>query len=167
MQMKPCLKFSANQEEKRVPTAICGSTEQGGKISQLFFMSTHRDVPAIMRRRSSRFSGYLHTDGYAGYHKLAERKEPAEKGITLVGCWAHARRKYDEALKALGAKESPAAVTIHTGLEYCNKLFKIEEEIKVLSPEERIKLPPRESKASFGGIFRMGGKDGTNCIAQE
>jgi transposase len=30
------------------------------------------------------FAGYLHVDGYAGYHKVA--------GVTLVGCWAHARR---------------------------------------------------------------------------
>jgi transposase len=30
------------------------------------------------------FKGYLHVDGYPGYHKVA--------GVTLVGCWAHARR---------------------------------------------------------------------------
>lgn len=30
------------------------------------------------------FHGYLHTDGYAGYHNLPEE-------ITVVGCWAHAR----------------------------------------------------------------------------
>ena len=35
------------------------------------------------------FRGYLHTDGYSGYHKLPEE-------ITVVGCWAHARRKFDE-----------------------------------------------------------------------
>jgi transposase len=28
------------------------------------------------------FSGYLHTDGYAGYHNLPEK-------IIVVGCWAH------------------------------------------------------------------------------
>ena len=28
------------------------------------------------------FKGYLHTDGYAGYHDLG-------KDITVVGCWAH------------------------------------------------------------------------------
>ncbi len=40
------------------------------------------------------FSGYLHTDGYAGYHNLPEN-------ITVVGCWAHLRRKFDEAMKSL------------------------------------------------------------------
>ena len=43
----------------------------------------------------SGFEGYLHTDGYSAYGKLAD--------ITLVGCWAHARRKFIEALKALPA----------------------------------------------------------------
>ena len=38
------------------------------------------------------FTGYLHTDGYSGYHNLSEN-------ITRVGCWAHARRKFDEAVK--------------------------------------------------------------------
>ncbi|SFE97174.1 Transposase [Paenibacillus algorifonticola] len=55
----------------------------------------------------SGFKGYLHVDGYAGYHKVP--------GVTLVGCWAHARRKYDEALKAAppatrGNKDSVALV---------------------------------------------------------
>ena len=40
------------------------------------------------------YKGYLHTDGYAGYHDLGE-------DITVVGCWAHARRKFDEAVKSL------------------------------------------------------------------
>ena len=35
------------------------------------------------------FSGWLHADGYQGYHKLSEN-------IRVVGCWAHARRKFDE-----------------------------------------------------------------------
>ncbi|MDD3350290.1 MAG: IS66 family transposase, partial [Eubacteriales bacterium] len=40
------------------------------------------------------FSGYLHTDGYEGYHKLPER-------IIVVGCLAHLRRKFFDAMKSL------------------------------------------------------------------
>ena len=40
------------------------------------------------------FSGWLHADGYQGYHKLPEK-------IRVVGCWAHVRRKFDEALQTL------------------------------------------------------------------
>ena len=90
------------------------------------------------------FNGYLHTDGYAGYHKLSEKDN--QQKITLVGCWAHARRKYDEALKALGTKESPAALTIREGLNYCNQLFKIEEQIRDLSSEDRMKHRLEKSK---------------------
>lgn len=44
--------------------------------------------------------------------------------ITVVGCWAHARRKFDEAVKSLPkgkAKNSSAA----QGLAYCTLLFEI------------------------------------------
>lgn len=78
----------------------------------------------------SGFNGYLHVDGYAGYHKVA--------GVTLVGCWAHARRKYDEALKAAppATRDNKDSVASQ-GLAYCNALFTIERELKDASPEER------------------------------
>lgn len=78
------------------------------------------------------FKGYLHTDGYAAYHPLAS--------ITVVGCWAHARRKFTDALKSLPS-EATAPSSAHTlteeGLAYCNRLFAIEQGLKDLSPEER------------------------------
>ena len=40
------------------------------------------------------FTGWLHADGYQGYHRLPEQ-------IRVVGCFAHARRKFDEALQVL------------------------------------------------------------------
>lgn len=84
------------------------------------------------------FHGYLHTDGYAGYHNLPEE-------ITVVGCWAHARRKFDEAMKSLPkgkAKGSSAA----QGLAYCELLFKVEESLAELSPEERYKQRLEQAK---------------------
>ena len=36
------------------------------------------------------FTGYLVTDGYAGYNQAAS--------VTHCGCWAHARRKWREAM---------------------------------------------------------------------
>jgi len=44
------------------------------------------------------FNGWLHADGYQGYHKLPEN-------IRVVGCWAHARRKFDEAFAELTPEE--------------------------------------------------------------
>ena len=75
------------------------------------------------------FKGYLHVDGYAGYNEIPD--------VTLVGCWAHARRKFDEALKALPANKQTAPVAAKEGLEYCNHLFSIERKFKDASPEER------------------------------
>lgn len=74
------------------------------------------------------FKGYVHSDGYAGYNKL--------NGIIRCGCWAHLRRKFDEAIP--GRKDKGASITsAEIGRDYCNKLFKIEEGLADLSPEER------------------------------
>lgn len=84
------------------------------------------------------FSGYLHTDGYQAYHNLPEE-------ITVVGCWAHARRKFDEAMKSLPkgkAKGSSAA----QGLAYCDLLFKLEEGWADLTPEERYNERLKQAK---------------------
>ena len=75
------------------------------------------------------FRGYLHTDGYAGYHNLSDE-------ITVVGCWAHARRKFDEAVKSL-PKGKAKGGSATQGLAYCNKLFELEDTFSDLSPEER------------------------------
>ncbi|MEW5910825.1 MAG: IS66 family transposase, partial [Thermodesulfobacteriota bacterium] len=46
------------------------------------------------------YRGYVQTDGYTGYDALG-RKD----GITLVGCWAHARRKFVEVINARSGKK--------------------------------------------------------------
>ncbi|MCL6634088.1 MAG: IS66 family transposase [Alicyclobacillus herbarius] len=75
------------------------------------------------------FQGYLHVDGYAGYHDIPD--------VRLVGCWAHARRKFDEALKSLPVQERKKPVAARVGLEYCNRLFALERKWKDATPEER------------------------------
>ena len=89
----------------------------------------------------SGFNGYLHVDAYAGYRALEGQ------GVTLVECWAHVRRKFDEALKVLDKKERQNA-TANIGLDYCNRLFKLERDYEAvnLTPEERIKRREAESK---------------------
>lgn len=77
----------------------------------------------------SGFKGYLHTDGYSGYGKLT--------GVTLVGCWAHARRKFTEALQALPPTQKGKPVAASVGLDYCNKLFAVERQLKDRSTQER------------------------------
>ena len=75
------------------------------------------------------FSGWLHADGYQGYHKLPEK-------IRVVGCWAHVRRKFDEALQTL-PKEKRQGSLAAVGECYCTKLFQLEETLSELTAEER------------------------------
>jgi hypothetical protein len=73
----------------------------------------------------------------------------------VVGCFAHARRKFDEALKSAPA-EAKGAVAARIGLEYCNKLFSLERnyEKQSLSPDERYKRRLEESKPISDEFFK-------------
>jgi transposase len=84
------------------------------------------------------FSGYLQVDGYSGYHKVAD--------ATLVGCWAHARRKFDEALQALPDGKRTKTVAAREGLDFCNRLYAVERELKEVSPKERHKVRMEQSR---------------------
>lgn len=72
---------------------------------------------------------YIHADGYDGYHKLP-------KDFIVVGCWAHARRKFDEALKGL-TKEQQKSSAAETGMWYCNVLFRLERKYAEYTSEKR------------------------------
>ncbi len=84
------------------------------------------------RRFLDGFQGFLHVDGYAGYNGISN--------ITLVGCWAHARRKYTDALTALPESAKTSRVKAKEGLAFCNKLFEIERNIKNLDYDSRYKV---------------------------
>ncbi len=74
------------------------------------------------------FHGYHHCDGFSGYNRLTE--------VTRIACLAHIRRKFVESLpknKLSSEKRSLA----EQGVIYCNKLFKLEEEMKEFTPKER------------------------------
>jgi hypothetical protein len=90
------------------------------------------------------FKGYLQVDGYAGYHKVQD--------VTLVGCWAHAWRKFDEALKALPAK-SVKPVATEEGLKFYNQLFAIEKKLKDSTPENRFDERLKQSKPLLDGFL--------------
>lgn len=84
------------------------------------------------------FKGFLQTDGFPGYNDVTN--------VTLVGCFAHARRGFTDALKALPDKASSASTVAMEGVEYCNKLFSIERTLMDLSPEERYRERLAQSK---------------------
>jgi transposase len=82
------------------------------------------------------FQGVLQTDGYSGYHCVT-----SQEGITAMGCWAHARRKFHDVYK-LAKQEGVAS----KALEMIGKLYTIEAEIKEES--NGIKLKTRQEKST-------------------
>lgn len=73
------------------------------------------------------FKGYLQTDGYAAYHKV---------NAELIGCWAHARRKFVEAQTAQGKTK---AGKVNVAISFIQKLYAIERTIATLSVDEKLK----------------------------
>jgi len=93
----------------------------------------------VAKRLLEGFSGYLQTDGYAGYHAAV-----AVHGLTPVGCMAHARRKFMEAVKAQGRHKKRGKA--HRGLTWIQKLYRIEKQARQLSPEDRHQLRQQQAK---------------------
>ena len=93
------------------------------------------------------YKGYLHTDGYAGYHDLGA-------DITVVGCWAHALRKFDEAVKSL-PKGKAKGSSASQGLAYCNLLFAIEQGLaeKNATEEDRYKERLEQAKPVLDALL--------------
>ncbi len=94
----------------------------------------------VARRLLKGFQGYLHADGYSGYDGFEH-----VEGVVLVGCFAHARRKFDEAMRGQGKPKkgrpkSDKKRIADQGLAKINALFKIERRYRGVSPEERYRL---------------------------
>ena len=88
------------------------------------------------------YRGYVQTDGYQGYNVL----ESDEEGVTLVGCLAHVRRKFDEVVKGNRKAGNQKKLAAETALAYIQQLYAIEKEAKDLLPEERYQLRQEKSK---------------------
>ena len=95
----------------------------------------------VPKRLFEGYQGVLQTDGYEGYGAIGR-----EPGIIHVGCWAHARRKFTDALKVggknrkKGAKRSKKQSKAEAGLRFIQKLYAIEREVKDVLPEERVRV---------------------------
>ena len=72
------------------------------------------------------YTGVAVSDGYSGYNILSN--------ATRAGCWAHARRKWVEAMPDGATQENALAAK---GLEYCSRLFEVEQKLEGLPDAER------------------------------
>lgn len=77
-------------------------------------------------------SGYVQSDGYAVYDGVAVRLN-----LTHAGCFAHARRRFFEAIQALPKSAQRRETAAHEIVRRIDALYAIERQIKALSPEAR------------------------------
>lgn len=82
----------------------------------------------------SRYAGFVQADAYAGYDHLFAHSDR----IVEVGCWAHARRKWDEALDTARLPCTDVLLRIRA-------LYKVEAAIRGEKPELRLEVRQGES----------------------
>lgn len=90
------------------------------------------------------FRGYLQADAYSGYDEIYK---DAERGITEVACWAHARRKFFEA-------QTSDLMRSTVVLAYVHLLYEVEQEARdqSLKAEERRALRQAKSKPILADV---------------
>ena len=88
------------------------------------------------------FKGYVQTDGYQGYDFL-----DCSPRIRHIGCWAHARRKFMDVIKAQG-KNRKKSGSADVALGYIRRLYDIERDAakRELSSEDVYQVRQERSK---------------------
>ena len=88
------------------------------------------------------YRGYVHADAYSGYDELFQKD-----GIIEVGCWAHARRKFDEA-----SSSRPKEAT-----DILSRIARLYHEVETpgqnLSAEKRCLLRQETAKPILDNLF--------------
>ena len=123
--------------------ALRGGPQEHPLIYYEYDPSRSGEVPKRLLRG---FEGFLQTDGYEGYAAIGR-----EPGIVHVGCWAHARRKFDEALRGQkskskkGSKKTTKESMARQAMGQIQALYRIEKKLKEASAEERHRARQAES----------------------
>ena len=78
------------------------------------------------------FNGICVTDGYQVYHTIETERED----LKIAGCWSHARRRFDEAVKAL-PKATQKDSRAYLALTMIQAIYREEKRLKDLPAEER------------------------------
>ncbi|MFY7708153.1 MAG: IS66 family transposase [Flavobacteriales bacterium] len=89
----------------------------------------------VVSNKLLEYTGYLQSDGYAGYEQFKTHKK-----ITRVGCMAHARRKFDEAMK----NDKKTALEAMTRMQ---RIYRLEHWLRVLQIHDDGKKKLREKIA--------------------
>ena len=161
----------------------CQVTKDGRPSDAKSYMFVYRtsehckDKPVILyqygRTRSksniqkflNAFSGILVSDAFSGYKSLDKN----DANIHSAFCWAHARRDYADALKALkgDAKELAHETVAHKALVQIAAIYKAEEALKELTAEERYDRRQREVKPLVEAYFAWVHEQDPACVLSE
>lgn len=82
------------------------------------------------------YRGYLQTDGYSAYTMVVRESDGK---IRDVACWAHVRRKFDEARFTTGH------ALLHEALGWIQQLYDLEDRARSCSAEDRLRLRQAEA----------------------
>ncbi len=104
------------------------------------------------------YQGYLQTDDYAGYNKVAKTE-----GVIQLGCLAHARREFIDAQKVAPSKKGKVSKA-DMAVQMIAKLYGIEKEIKEKSVEEKYKIRQQKSKPKLEEIEKWLDKSLLNTL---
>lgn len=111
-----------------------------GQASVLFHYAPSR-AGEVAEELVGDFTGYLQTDGYAGYDALGKHEK-----IIHVGCLAHVRRKFHDVLKAGGKKKKGGLA--QTAINLIGQVYKKEKQARLdeLRPDQILALRQDEIK---------------------
>jgi transposase len=107
-----------------------------------FDFAAHKDEENV-RRIVGSYEGYLQSDAYICYELIAAA---SGSRIIAVGCWAHARRKFEP---LIAAGPHPQATWI---LGEVQKLYDIEDRARDMAASQRLALRQIESRPIVSGI---------------
>lgn len=119
----------------------CTGTDSPSAINK------HNSIPNIVlydyqnSRAASCVVNYL--DGYSGYLQVDGYQAYAQTQSTLVGCWAHARRKFIEAKHVQGKNKTGKADVV---LSLIQKLYGIESKLNDKTPEQKHEIRQEQAK---------------------
>ncbi|MCC8369569.1 MAG: IS66 family transposase [Rickettsia endosymbiont of Oxypoda opaca] len=133
----------------RIWTYVLDGSNYGNKspIAVCYFYSPDRKGARPLEHLKN-FTGTLHADAYSGYNQLYVDDEQSTTKIKEAGCWAHMRRKFYE----ITVTNDKANIAIAI-LEQIGEIYKIENRIRGLDPDLRLKERQKISKPLTEKLF--------------
>jgi transposase len=107
-----------------------------------FAFASHKNEENV-RRIVGSYAGYLQSDAYICYELIAAASGDR---IIAVGCWAHARRKFEPLIQT---GPHPQATWI---LSEIQKLYDVEDRARDMTDDQRLALRQAESRPIVAGI---------------